>query len=66
MKLPTIIEVGPFIYTVASDLGDEGLGHCDTTLTHIRLGTQSPSAIRDSLLHECLHAVAQRGQYPIA
>lgn len=71
--MPSSIDVGPFMYTVESDELDLLrtskaeheilLGHCDEAKLQILVDLeQAAGQLRDTLLHEALHAVfAQLG-----
>lgn len=68
MKLPKSVKVGPAVYSVSADEKEllaacreersDLLGRTEHRQTRILLRPdQSPSCMRDTLLHECLHAV---------
>ena len=62
MSLPATVQVGAYAYTIqvcaeiGRDLGHDG--NHNRTLQRIRLNpSQGPDSLRDTLLHEILHAV---------
>lgn len=66
--IPDRITIGPAVYTVSTDEVDllracrsdraDLLGHVDHRhLTIVLDADQAPGSLRDTLLHECLHAV---------
>lgn len=60
MKPPKVVYVGPYDYTVrfTKSLGASLYGETDNTNSELLVHPkQSPSNLRDTLLHEALHAI---------
>lgn len=60
--MPKTVKVGPHVYSVlrkpASALGEENLGHCDSSALQIWIKERlRRSKAQEILLHELLHAI---------